>query len=76
VHLHLGQAYVETGAYERGLTELDRALTLGYSSLGWCVWLALGFLLKRQRNNALRELKLALVSDPTLKAKARALFTP
>lgn len=77
VHLHLGQAYVETGAYERGLSELERALTLGYSQPGLVrLARARAFLLKRQRNSALRELKLALVSDPTLKAQARALFTP
>ena len=77
VHLHLGQAYVETGAYERALTELERALTLGYSQPGLVrLARARAFLLKRQRGSALRELKLALVSDPTLKSKARALFTP
>jgi cellulose synthase operon protein C len=77
VHLHLGQAYVETGAYERGLAELARALKLGYSQPGLVrLARARAFLLKRQRGSALRELKLALVSDPTLKANARALFTP
>jgi cellulose synthase operon protein C len=77
VHLHLGQAYIETGLYERALTELERALRLGYSQPGLVrLARARAFLLKRQRNSALRELKLALVSDPTLKAKARALFTP
>jgi tetratricopeptide (TPR) repeat protein len=77
VHLHLGQAYVETGAYERALTELERALNLGYSQPGLVrLARARAFLLKRQRSSALRELKLALVSDPTLKSKARALFTP
>jgi uncharacterized protein HemY len=75
--LHLGQALVETGAYERALTELERALTLGYSQPGLVrLARARAFLLKRQRGSALRELELALVSDPTLKAKARALFTP
>lgn len=77
VHLHLGQAYVETGAYERGLVELERALNLGYSKPGLVrLARARAYWLKRQRSSALRELKLALVSDPSLKSRARALFTP
>jgi predicted Zn-dependent protease len=77
IHLYLGQAYLETGAHERAIPELERSLKLGYPKPGVVrLARARAFLLKRERNSALRELKLALVSDPSLKASARALFTP
>jgi Tfp pilus assembly protein PilF len=77
VHLHLGEAYVETGAFERGLGELDRALALGYSQPGLVrLARARAYLLRHDRENALRELKLALTSDPTLDSRAKSLITP
>ena len=77
VHLHLGEAYVETGEFERGMGELDRALALGYSQPGLVrLARARAFLLRHDRDSALRELKLALASDPTLDSRARSLIAP
>ncbi|MET0388174.1 MAG: tetratricopeptide repeat protein, partial [Polyangiales bacterium] len=77
VHLHLGQAYVETGAYTRGLVELDRALTLGHAQPGIVrLARARAFLRQRNREAALREVKLALLSDPSLRQRGRALLAP
>jgi tetratricopeptide (TPR) repeat protein len=77
IHLYLGQAYLEIGAHERAIPELERALRLGHPQPGLVrLARARAFLVKRQRGSALRELKLALVSDPSLGASARALFTP
>ena len=77
VHLHLGEAYVESGEFERGLGELDRALTLGYAQPGLVrLARARAFLLRHDRESALRELKLALTSDPTLDGRARSLIAP
>ena len=57
--------------------ELDRALALGYSQPGLVrLARARAFLLRHDRDSALRELKLALASDPTLDSRARSLIAP
>jgi predicted Zn-dependent protease len=77
IHLHLGEAYIETGAYAAGLVELDRAQALGYGHPG-LVRLVRARALLRQHNRtgALRELKAALAADPSLVQQARSLLAP
>lgn len=71
LHLHLGEAYVETGAAARGLVELERALQLGYSEPGVVrLWRARAFLQLKDRTRAKRELRAALIADPSLAARA------
>jgi Tfp pilus assembly protein PilF len=77
IHLHLGQGYVERGEYTLGLAELDRALALHYSQPGLVrLARARAFLRQQDREGARREVKLALLSDPSLDQRARALIAP
>jgi cellulose synthase operon protein C len=77
VHLHLGVGYVERGAYDRGLVELERALTLGYPQPGLVRLLRARVLLKQnKREAAVRELQLALSTDPSLDIRARDMLAP
>jgi len=77
IHLHLGEGYIEAGAYAAGLVELDRALALGYANPGLVRFVRARALLRQHnRAAALRELKAALAADPSLAQQARSLLTP
>jgi len=77
LHVSLGEAYIETGAYARGLVELDRALALGSDQPGQVRLLrARALLALKKRDAALRELKRAVASDPSLTGMARSLLAP
>jgi tetratricopeptide (TPR) repeat protein len=77
IHLHLGEAYVQTGAAQSGLVELGRALTLGYAKPG-VVHLARAraFLVLKDKRSAQSEIKSAIAQDPGLAAGARQLVPP
>jgi predicted Zn-dependent protease len=77
LHLHLGEGYVQTGAPERGLVELSRALALGYTRPG-VVHLALAraYLMLHDKAKAQSEIKNALSQDPSLAPKVDALSPP
>jgi tetratricopeptide (TPR) repeat protein len=74
LHLHLGEGYVQTGAPERGLVELGRALSLGYTRPGVAhLARARAYLMLHDKPNAQSEIKRALAQDPSLAPKIDAL---
>jgi tetratricopeptide (TPR) repeat protein len=77
VHLHLGEAYVQTGAAQRGLVELGRALTLGYAKPG-VVHLARAraFLLLKDKRSAESAIRSAIAQDPALTPRVQELAPP
>ncbi|HEY2735899.1 MAG TPA: hypothetical protein VGI70_18005, partial [Polyangiales bacterium] len=76
-HLHLGEGYLETGAPERGLIELGRALSLGYPRPG-VVHLARAraYLMLHDKPKAEAEIRSAVEQEPALAPKANALNAP
>jgi tetratricopeptide (TPR) repeat protein len=77
LHLHLGQGYVHTGAAERGLVELGRALSLGYAKPAIVhMARARAYLALRNPDSAKREIQSALEQDPAVGLEAQQLLAP
>jgi tetratricopeptide (TPR) repeat protein len=74
IHLHLGEAYLQTGAVQQGLVELGRALTLGYPKPG-VVHLARAraFLALKDKRSAEKEIRSAIAQDPALSPSVQEL---
>jgi tetratricopeptide (TPR) repeat protein len=72
LHRQLGAAYLHTGAAERALVELDRALALGYRRPGRVHVLKVRALQSLGRKKAARaEAKRAVRADPKLRQQVR-----
>jgi tetratricopeptide (TPR) repeat protein len=77
VHRMLGEGYLETGKPEQALTELDRALALGYKRVGPLqIARARALLALGKRVEAQHAVEAAISADPKLKPDSDALLRP